>query len=301
MSYSVVMPSYSRPELLKRALASVFAQSQQPDHVSLVIDEPENWEKYSFLQDRDERLQVTFTGGGKGGATARNVGLDQVTSEFVFFLDDDDEWLPLKIEKQLALLANRPDCVGVTCWRNMINEKRGTCSITRVSEKTLNRNIMFLNLTGSFSFFGFRRTRETAQLRLEAGLPMAQDFEFYMALADYGATCVAHEPLVNYYEHEGERITGSIERDLDAFTRIEQKYASRSNFRTRMWLRGRVHAYRAATAGAVSVFLANFCLAFIRFSMAGKCIEASAKLMTRALGRQLRRMYSVMRRSLPKR
>jgi glycosyltransferase involved in cell wall biosynthesis len=293
MSYAVVVPSCNRPELLKRAIASIFAQSRQPDHVSLVIDEPEDWGKYDFIRGQDERLQVTFTGGGKGGARARNLGLDQVTSEYVFFLDDDDAWLPLKMEKQLGLLERRPDCVGVTCWRNSIDEKHGTCRITKFSEKRLNRHIMYRNLTGSFSFFGFRRNSETRLLRLEANLPASQDMEFYMALSEYGAICVADEPLVNYFEHEGDRITGRIETDLQAFTLIEKKYAERCSFRTRMWLRGRVNAYRAATADTFTVFLSNFSLTLVRFLIAGKCIALSGTLIIRALGRHVKRICSV--------
>ena len=108
MYYAVIIPSYNRPEMLQRALASVFAQTLAPTQICLTIDEPEDSEKYAFLRDYDASvLDVVFSGGGCGGAKARNLGLDRVKDvDYVFFLDDDDEWLPEKSEKQIVLVLN---------------------------------------------------------------------------------------------------------------------------------------------------------------------------------------------------
>ena len=158
MGYSVVIPSYKRVELLQRALASVYAQSLVPSSVHLVIDEPEDFDKYAFLNKHDDSLRVTFTGGGFGGAKARNVGLDQVDADFVFFLDDDDEWLPEKAEKQIELLESRPDAVGVTCqyWKG---NDAGKELIAR-SEDLVNRCVKIWNYSGGFSCFGMRWSGE---------------------------------------------------------------------------------------------------------------------------------------------
>jgi glycosyltransferase involved in cell wall biosynthesis len=248
MSYAVIIPSYNRPEMLQRALGSIYQQTLLPSEIQLVVDETEDAEKYRFLKDYDERLKVTFTGGGLGGADARNIGLDQVTADYVFFLDDDDEWLPEKVEKQMALLEERPDCIGVTCGRTVIDEQKSTTEEVTVDERRLNRLMMTRNITGSFSFFGYRRNLQTQSIRLEDGLPMAQDLEFYMALSEFGSIGVVHEPLANYYAHTGARITGSDERALRAYSRIQDKYRKRFSFREACWYRGLVRVYRASEA-----------------------------------------------------
>ena len=203
----MVIPSYNRVELLQRALTSVYAQSLTPDSVYLVIDEPEDFDRYAFLKTYDGSLRVTFTGGGFGGAKARNVGLDQVDTDYVFFLDDDDEWLPEKIEKQIHLLEGCPNAVAVTCqyWKG---NDAGKELIAR-SEDLVNRCVRIWNYSGGFSCFGMRWNSELKELRLRDELASAQDYEFYLRVAQYGRIAVLDELQVMYLVHTGERISGN--------------------------------------------------------------------------------------------
>lgn len=61
--------------------------------------------------------QVHYTGGGAGAAEARNIGVDRANGDFVAYLDDDDVWLPQKIENQLkaALDSRNPGATIVSC------------------------------------------------------------------------------------------------------------------------------------------------------------------------------------------
>lgn len=228
MSYSVIIPSYQRPEMLTRALASVYAQTVLPDAIYLVIDEPEDTERYAFLQRYDERLVTTFTGGGYGGAKARNVGLDQASEEFVFFLDDDDEWLPEKVEKQIKLLERRAGAVGVTCGRTEVIAGQSKRVDIIADESRLNRRIRAENLTGSFSQFGFRRSA-LPDIRLVDELASAQDFEFYMRISNQGRIVVVPECLILYYRHGEGCITGSLENKVAAYRIVDKLHTADSS------------------------------------------------------------------------
>lgn len=205
--YSVIIPSCNRPEMLRRSLASVYAQTVLPSQIYLTIDEPEDPKKYAFLCDYDDSLQVTYTGGGFGGAKARNVGLDQVEAEFVFFLDDDDEWLPNKIEEQIQLLERKTDCVAVTC--SCFEEHGHKKRLVSRSEDEVNRYVKVLNLAGGFSCFGIRRDGALREIRLNEDLRSAQDYEFYIRVSQHGKCAVVEEPLVLFYQHSEARITTS--------------------------------------------------------------------------------------------
>ncbi|MDX0136921.1 succinoglycan biosynthesis glycosyltransferase ExoW [Sinorhizobium meliloti] len=96
---TVVIPYYQKePGILRRALASVFAQTLEDFHVLVIDDEspyPIADELAGLAQEERERIAVIRQpNGGPGGA--RNTGLDNVTadSDFVAFLDSDDVWTP---------------------------------------------------------------------------------------------------------------------------------------------------------------------------------------------------------------
>ncbi|MDO8183825.1 MAG: glycosyltransferase family A protein [bacterium] len=79
---SVIIPTCNRPELLARAVASVKAQTFQD--LELIIED-------------DGQTK-------RGGAATRNLGASQASGEYLAFLDDDDEWLPDKLLKQVTAL-----------------------------------------------------------------------------------------------------------------------------------------------------------------------------------------------------
>lgn len=234
MNYSVIIPSYQRPKMLERALLSVYKQTYSPDAVYLVIDEIANASIYAFLDNFDKRLNVTYTGGGFGGAKARNVGLEKATEDIVFFLDDDDEWLPEKAEKQIALLEDNPSLVAVTCACYMVSNN--SRMLVRKRPEEVNRYVKVYNLTGGFSCFGFRRSGLLKKIRLDPDLPSAQDYEFYIRVSIFGKFGVVETPQVIFNVHQYARITNST-RNLrrNTLNRILKKNVALFSEREKMF------------------------------------------------------------------
>lgn len=280
--YSVIIPSHRRPELLRRALNSVYAQTLPPAEILLVIDEPEDWEKYRFLRDYDERLKVSFTGGGKGGAGARNIGLDRASTGFVFFLDDDDEWLPEKCELQIEAFKSDQSAVGVSCWREVCQETGARIPV-RISEREVNEWIRARNVVGSFSFFGFRRNAATGHLRLDENLEAAQDFEFYIRLADFGSTLVVRRVLVRYFNHGGSQITDSRYRKLRALEYIYRKHSVEWSFWERMWWLGKLEVFRAGQASNWADQFFHLCKAIPPLALALRSPVETLKLLKKGI------------------
>lgn len=106
MVFSIIIPTFNRSALLKRALISVYQQTFSDFEVIIVddgsTDDTANMIRQEF-PDAHYYYQLN-----EGVSSARNKGLDVAKGEWIAFLDSDDEWLPKKLEKQLALLEQNP-------------------------------------------------------------------------------------------------------------------------------------------------------------------------------------------------
>ena len=104
---SVVIPVYKRPELLRRAVQSVLAQTHRPLELVVVDDgsPDDTFEQLQAMTADVESAGVTpsfHTKSNGGVASARNFGIGKAAGEYITLLDADDEYFPSKIEKQLA-------------------------------------------------------------------------------------------------------------------------------------------------------------------------------------------------------
>lgn len=113
-SVSVVIPCFNSATTIERALRSVEHQTTKPNEV-LVVDDASSdntvsiIEQYTHTSSLNIRIINQRVNGGP--SVARNTAWNVATSEFIAFLDADDQWHPQKLEMQLnAMLAN-PACV----------------------------------------------------------------------------------------------------------------------------------------------------------------------------------------------
>jgi glycosyltransferase involved in cell wall biosynthesis len=99
-----VIPTRFRPKAVCKAVRSVMAQTVPVLECIVVIDGPDA-ETIAALGQMDyAALKVLALDENVGGSEARNLGARAAEGEWVGYLDDDDEWLPEKLEKQLGLL-----------------------------------------------------------------------------------------------------------------------------------------------------------------------------------------------------
>jgi glycosyltransferase involved in cell wall biosynthesis len=106
---SVVIPTFARAELVQRAIRSVFAQTHRNIEVIVVVDGDDPETASALAKIADPRFRYIVHEVQQGAGPARDTGALAARGEWVAFLDDDDDWLPTKIERQLALApADRP-------------------------------------------------------------------------------------------------------------------------------------------------------------------------------------------------
>ena len=105
MDISVVIPTYNRYEFLKRALESVYAQTYTLKEV-IVIDDGST-DNTSLIQQYFPHIKYIYQE-NCGVSSARNLGINNSTCEWIAFLDSDDEWDVDKLKFQYEFHKNNP-------------------------------------------------------------------------------------------------------------------------------------------------------------------------------------------------
>ena len=112
-SVSVVIPAYNAEPYIVRTIESVLAQTHPPDEI-IVVDDGSTDQTAERVKHYDAHVRYIHQPNA-GASQARNTGIKAANSEWIAFLDADDEWLPEKLESQMDLLQRNPGLVWTTC------------------------------------------------------------------------------------------------------------------------------------------------------------------------------------------
>ena len=112
---SVTLPTYNRAYILPKAIDSVRAQTYTNWELIIVDDgSTDNTEEIINTYRRaDPRIRYAKHETNKGLAASRNTGVRESRGSYIANLDSDDEWLPQKLEKELAVFRTAPPSVYV--------------------------------------------------------------------------------------------------------------------------------------------------------------------------------------------
>ena len=106
MTITVVIPAYNSEKYIARAIDSVLTQTHKPDEI-IVVDDGST-DNTSEIARKYEPSVKLIQQQNAGASVARNTGIEAATSEWIAFLDADDEWLPEKLKLQTEHLKRNP-------------------------------------------------------------------------------------------------------------------------------------------------------------------------------------------------
>jgi len=124
---SVIIPTYKRPDLLNKAIESVKKQTYKNVEI-IVVDDNEPGSIYreetenKISSHLNKNLIYIKHEKNRGGCAARNTGIKNSRGDYIAFLDDDDIWLPDKLERQLKLFKQNDNLGIVYCHRYSFKE-----------------------------------------------------------------------------------------------------------------------------------------------------------------------------------
>jgi glycosyltransferase involved in cell wall biosynthesis len=122
MFLSVVIPLYNKEKSISRAVSSVLAQDYGNFELIIVDDGSTDQSVENISVVKDERLSLVRKPNG-GVSDARNAGAAVAKSDYVCFLDADDEWRPHFLTRIAGLIAQNPSAYIFSCRYETVTEK----------------------------------------------------------------------------------------------------------------------------------------------------------------------------------
>jgi len=205
MKISVIIPTWNRADTIVRAVESVIGQSL-PAHEIIVVDDGSDDDTAHRLSSIEPVTRLFQNNAGV--SAARNRGIRAATGDWIALLDSDDEWLPQKLQRQVAALELQPEtrlCHTDEIWirRNVRvnpkNKHRKTggwiyphclplCAISP-SAALIRRDV--------FDTIGW----------FDESLPACEDYDFWLRLCAREPVTYVDELLLNKYGGHADQLS----------------------------------------------------------------------------------------------
>ena len=215
-SVGVVIPTRDRPQLLRRAVDGVLAQSY-PGRVEVVVVHDGTPPDRTLERTGPRPVRVVTNTRTPGLAGARNSGILLLDTDYVAFCDDDDQWLAPKLDRQVERVRREDRPELVTCAITVDFDGRlsrrtaGTSTVTHVD---LTRSIMSM-LHSSCMFFDRSALVDGIGL-VDESIPGSQNEDWDLKLRAARRRPIAHvdEPLVIVQWGRGSHFSRSWESKI---------------------------------------------------------------------------------------
>ena len=228
---SVIITTHNRADMLPRAVDSVLAQTFH-DYELIIVDDcstdhtPEVIARFDDPRVRSLRHEVN-----KKQAAAINTGIANALGEYIAFLDDDDEWLPAKLERQAALLDSSPPKVGLVYgWLDEVNGSTGatTPSYRKTMQGNVFDNLLALEIPSPTSTLMVRSLVAREVNGFNERLRRHIDNDFICRISQRYHIAVLPEIVArNHIEHGRGRISGHNPESLSNAARYLRTHLDR--------------------------------------------------------------------------
>ena len=227
--------AYNRDGSIRLAIDSVLRQSFADFELIVVDDASTDGTRAAAEAVADPRVRVIAHAENRGASAARNTGIDAARAPWVAFQDSDDEWLPLKLEKQMARLrAPGADFVAAYCGMIVIGSHRDLSRTgrTRIAyvprsdagpvEGDILESLMRTSLASTQTLV-VRRDLMREVGGFDPEMPALIDWECMLRLAPRGPVACVDEPLV-LQRFSANSITREAEKRARARARAVAKH-----------------------------------------------------------------------------
>jgi glycosyltransferase involved in cell wall biosynthesis len=249
---SAVVATRDRPQLLRRAVESILAQDYEGTVECLVVFDRSDPDDLSDLDPAGpgRALVVMRNDRTPGLAGARNTGAHAATGALLAFCDDDDEWHPDKLRRQVGALAAAPSSTTVTTGIEVVAGDRVTIRLPEGDRVTLPMLLRSRAAAVHPSTILVRRDAFFERIGpVDEQIPgsYGEDYEWLLRAARHGPIVAVPAPLVRVHWHPGSHFADRWRTIADAIGYLIAKHPDVvADPRNRARLFGRVAFAHAA-------------------------------------------------------
>jgi len=225
---SVVIPTHNRVRLVGSAIRSVLDQTFHSLEIIVVDDGSTDGTRESLESLRSEKFRYVRHDRRRGAGAARNTGIRLARAEYVAFLDDDDEWFPEKIERQVGVLErSSPEIALVYTGYQIVSRASNQIASTWLPRDRVLGYTDFLLSTSFMTSIPLIRKSCLHRVGLfDEDLPGCQDYDMWIRLSEHYAFCAVPEVLARHFVH-GDQITTNLDAKIHAKEGILRKHRER--------------------------------------------------------------------------
>ena len=232
-SVTGVITTYKRDaEVVEKAIKSMLSQTYPLKEIIVVDDNFDDSEFCAPLKEMCSKYDIVKyikQDGNKGACAARNLGIENATGEFVAFLDDDDKWLPEKIEKQINIFNNVTENVGIVYCGGVIknlntNEEKDYYNIKKIKDDLKFEDFLAFDYVGSTSNPLIQKKVFDDVGGFWEEQPARQDYEMWIRISQKYKIIGIPYKLFIHTIHNGEQISRSSKRAYIGYKNIYKRY-----------------------------------------------------------------------------
>ncbi|OGU58043.1 MAG: hypothetical protein A2V66_15780 [Ignavibacteria bacterium RBG_13_36_8] len=183
---SIIIPTYNRADIIKDTINSVLKQTYQNFEILVIDDGSTDNTKDVLNSIQDPRIFYFWQKNSGLPAKSRNLGISKARGDYIAFCDDDDIWLPQKLEKQLEAFDKYPDILAVSTNRITFPDSTdGTLKIKKDIRINLKRNLKSSMIFNSSVIIKKSVIQAIGYLDENENLKASEDWDYWIRFLHY--------------------------------------------------------------------------------------------------------------------
>jgi glycosyltransferase involved in cell wall biosynthesis len=279
---SVVVITHNRPSLLLNAIQSV--RNQTYKHIEIiVVDDCSSVDIGQTVLSYDPVIRVVRNPTNSGPSCSRNRGIDDARGDVIAFLDDDDEWLPNKLDEQVSLLHEADACLCGYRVRETGEDR--TRAIANVTARHLRQGNRFCGASGLVA-----RRHVFDKIRFDEALWIGEDWDVYVQIIQEFHLRNVNKPLFLYRRGGQQSLSNQFHEDDSKFVvgnlaRLEKNRAFLGEFYFGVRIAGSCLRFIGTRGGRIRLVLSTMRRAGVLPTLYCLCQKAMYRNGRRFFGR----------------